>query len=164
MISRTDISNTIDDLDKLFNAHPSEGIYFSKLALLELCGWIELTMDCIITDCAVAKLTDPGVVKSVSDDIVGPVFGFHYAQHFRQMLMKLIGLITLEQVEQPLIVSGQLHVFKSQLGSLYEIRKRAAHTNIHGVTITYQAPSSIKGFLNNLFPVLQQYETALAAL
>ena len=164
MISATDITNTIDELDVLFNANPAQVTYYSKLALLELCGWLELTMDCIIEDCSTAKLTSPGNIKFVKDTVIGSTYGFHYDQHFRPMLMKMIGLIKLEQIESGLSTSGDLNRLESTLGTLYQARKRAAHTNIDGTTLTYEAPSKIKFYLTTLFPILQQYEAQLQAI
>ncbi len=164
MISATDITNTIGELDVLFNANPAQATYYSKLALLELCGWLELTMDCIIEDCSTTKLTSASNIKFVKDTIIGSTYGFHYDQHFKPMLMKMIGLIKLEQIESELSTSGDLDRLKSTLGTLYHARNRAAHTNIDGTTLTYEAPSKIKFYLTTLFPILQQYEAQLQAI
>jgi len=161
VIDAADITNTIDELEQLYNSNPAQSNYFSKLALLELCGWLELSMDCIITDCSVVRLTVQSNKDHIENTVVGRTYGFHYDQHFRPMLMKLVGLIKLEQIERVLITSGELSILESQLGSLYQIRKRAAHTNINGVTLTYEAPSVIKRYLVTLYPILQKFETAL---
>lgn len=164
MISATDITNTIDELDVLFNANPAQATYYSKLALLELCGWLELTMDCIIEDCSTTKLTAASSIKFVKDNVIGTTYGFHYDQHFRPMLMKMIGLIKLEQIEAGLSTTGDFNKLESTLGILNQARKRAAHTNIYGTTLTYEAPSRIKFYLTTLFPILQQYEAQLQAI
>ena len=50
MIAISYIDKTLKELDKLYNQSTSQkkAIYFSKLALIELCGWIEETLDDII--------------------------------------------------------------------------------------------------------------------
>ena len=164
MINNTDIENSINELDQLYNSNTAQATYFSKLALLELCGWLEMSMDCIIKECADVKLTEQNNKDHTENKVIGMTYGFHYDQHFRPMLMKLVGLIKLEQIENPLIVSGELSVLESHLGSLNQTRKRAAHTHIYGATVTYEAPSKIKQYLTTLYPILQKYETALQAI
>lgn len=161
MISDTNIKTTLTELDVLYNAQPLQAQYFSKLALLELCGWLELTMDCIVKDCAGAKLTEESNKTFVENKVVGKTHGFHYDDHFRPMLMRLVGLIQLEQIELPLITSGDLSMLESQLGSLNSARGRAAHTHINGTTLTYEAPSRITQYLSALYPILQRFEAAL---
>jgi len=164
VINVTDITNTVNDLDALYNSNPLQATYFSKLALLELCGWLELTMDSIVLDCANAKLTEQSNKDHMEKSVVGMTYGFHYDQHFRPMLMKIVGLIKLEQIESGLIASGEMSILESQLGSLHQTRKRAAHTNINGATVTYEAPSKIKQYLAALHPILQKFDTALQAI
>jgi hypothetical protein len=164
VISNTEIANSINDLDQLYNSNSEQAIYFSKLALLEFCGWLEMSMDCIISDCSKTKLTEQTNKDHIEKAVVGKTYGFHYNQHFRPMLMKMVGLIKLEQIESPLIASGELSILDSQLGSLYQTRKRAAHTHINGATVTYEAPSKIKQYLTTLYPILQKYEAALQAI
>lgn len=164
MISNTDIEISITELDILYNSNPAQATYFSKLALLELCGWLELSMDCIVKECSDIKLTEQTNKDHIKNKVIGLTYGFHYDKHFRPMLMKLVGLIKLEQIENPLITSGELNILESNLGSLNETRKRAAHTHIDGATVTYEAPSRIKQYLITLYPILQKYETALQAI
>lgn len=164
MINSVGITTTIDELDLLYNSNPLQATYYSKLALLELCGWLELSMDSIVIDCANTKVSVQSNKDYIEKTVVATIYGFHYDQHFRPMLMKLVGLIKLEQIEDGLITSGELSVLESHLGSLYQTRKRAAHTSIAGATVTYEAPSKIKQYLNRLFPILQKYEVALQAI
>lgn len=164
MISNSDIENSIIELDNLYNSNPAQATYFSKLALLELCGWLEMSMDCIIKECSDVKITEQLNKSHIENKVIGLTYGFHYDQHFRPMLMKLIGLIKLEQIESPLFTTGELNILESNLGSLNVIRKRAAHTHINGATVSYEAPSKIKQYLTILYPILQKYETALQAL
>ena len=164
MINATDITNTINDLDLLYNSNPSQATYFSKLALLELCGWLELTMDSIVLDYGKNKLTVQSNKDHIEKSVVGMTYGFHYDQHFRPMLMKLVGLIKLEQIESGIIATGELSILESQLGSLHQTRKRAAHTHINGATATYEAPSKIRQYLTTLHPILQKFDTALQAI
>lgn len=163
MISNHDILNTINELDLLYNSQPAQATYYSKLALLELCGWIETTMDYIVSEYSNVKLSEQSNIDHVNDEVIDKNYGFHYKKHFRPMLMKVIGIINLEKVESPLIISGDLSTLQSQLGSLYTSRNRAAHTHT-GTTTTYDAPSSSRNYLNTLFPILQKIESSLQAI
>ena len=61
MIARSYIKSTLEELDKLYNQASSQkkAIYFSKLALMELCGWIEESLDNIVIMHANRNLKDP---------------------------------------------------------------------------------------------------------
>lgn len=50
MIVKGTIYKTLKDLDRLFTKEtdPKKQLFYSKLALMELCGWIEVTMDNIV--------------------------------------------------------------------------------------------------------------------
>lgn len=138
--------------------------YYSKLALIELCGWIELTMDCIIQEFSEAKLNSDNNITFVKENVIKKTYGFQYDQHFRPMLMKMIGLIKLEQIELGLSQTGDLDRFTATLNNLYIARNRAAHTYIVGTTSTYEAPSIIFAYLLTLCAILQQYEAQLQAI
>jgi hypothetical protein len=164
MINIIGISTTLTELDTLYNSNPGQASYFSKLALLELCGWIEQTMDSILIDCANTKLIDPSNINFVTNNVIKRTYGFHYEDHFRPMLMKLIGLITLEKIETTLKTTGDLPLLTSQLGSLRANRDQAAHTAISGVTHSYDAPSRILGYLTRIHPILVKIETQIQSI
>jgi hypothetical protein len=77
---------------------------------------------------------------------VEQTYGFDYNKHFRLMLIRLIGLISVERIEGS--VDPAKHVsFKSTLGTLKVLRDSVAHTHLKGVTRTLDAPSvTIRGF------------------
>jgi hypothetical protein len=164
MVNATGIASTLNDLDILYNNNSSQGSYFSKLALLELCGWIEQTMDSIIKDCSNSHLSDQTNINFVEKQIVDRTNGFHYDSHFRPMLMKLIGLISLEKIEISLKASGDYSLLTSQLGTLKAKRDQAAHTTLSGVTPNYDAPSLIKSYLSRIHPILVTIDQELQTL
>ncbi len=47
MITKSYLFKTLNRLDRLYNESRTDDkkIFYSKLALIELCGWIEETMD-----------------------------------------------------------------------------------------------------------------------
>jgi len=164
MVEVQGITNTINELDGLYNTHPEQAAYFSKLALLELCGWIEQSMDKIILDCSNAKLGNAQNKKHVEDIIVDKTYGFHYKEHFRLMLMKVIGLVLLEQIETRIEANGDLGILASQLGSLKVNRDKVAHTTITGITFSYEAPSKMKQYLKRISDILIRFDNELQAI
>jgi hypothetical protein len=163
MIVKGYILNTIDELDKLYNQATSQkkAIYFSKLALLELCGWIEGAIDNIVEMHCNRNLKNQDNKESFKNDRIKPVYGFQYNQHFRPMLMSAIGIIELEKIELELEKTGKITILKSRLGSLKRVRNDAAHTFLKGVTITYDAPSLTRGNFLNIYPILKEIDTML---
>lgn len=92
-------------------------IFYSKLALIELCGWIEETMDDIVLRCAKRCLKSPANQKFIKDVIIKPNYNFQY-EAFRKMLMIVIGLATLEKIEKKLEKTVKFSALKGYLGNL----------------------------------------------
>ena len=93
MIARTYISQNLASINVYFDRAKSqrEALFLSKLAILELCGWIEDSMDDVIQRCANKHLNEKGNLKHVEKSIIKVTHGFDYDLHFRNMLIKLIG-------------------------------------------------------------------------
>lgn len=56
MIVKKYIRNTLDSLDSKYNSaltssDPNEPVFYSKMAVLEYCGWIEEALDKIAIRC-----------------------------------------------------------------------------------------------------------------
>jgi hypothetical protein len=160
MISKTDIENLINRLDSLYNtcADPNIELYYSKFAFLEMCGWLEATLDDIVKQFCIKNVSNPININYAENIIIGKVYGFTYDDHLRPMLMKSLGIWLVEQIETKINLNGDLDQLKSELLSLWQIRKRAAHTSVIGVTITFDSPSITKRRLNIIFPVLVKLE------
>lgn len=167
MITKSYIESTLNQLDKLYNNSSSQkkSIYYSKLAVIELCGWIEDSMDDVVEKYCNKKLKESANKKCVKDDIINPNHGFHYKSNFRPMLMKSIGIIALEKMEKKLENGGaKITILKSTLGRLKGKRNDAAHTFIKGITSNFDAPSTIKNDFNRIYPILKEIETEIRKL
>jgi hypothetical protein len=70
----------------------------------------------------------------------------------------------IETLENNLKTQGVFQILVGQLGSLWSLRKPAAHTTIVGVTINYQAPSAMKKYLDSLHPILTTLEVELTKI
>lgn len=139
-----------------------EALAFSKLALLELCGWIEISMDELIIQCAKKHLKSGDNLKLVTNVIVKKTYGFDYDSHFRMMLLRVIGLIAVETIERRLD-QQKLQVFKSALKTLKESRDREAHTYLKGVARSIISPSVTVSLHSDVESGLLEFERAIIA-
>ncbi len=138
-------------------------MYYSKLALIELCGWIEVTMDKIVKYCASRHLSEDKNLDSVEKRVIGQTYGFAYGPHFRDMLMRVIGLVKLEELEGVLDPT-KFHVMKSSLGTLRQQRDQEAHTYIAGTTHRLAAPSVTMGHFQSVYVGLKDVEMCIRRL
>ena len=80
MIARTEILANLWTLDRKYRNSTSkkESLFYSKLAVLELCGWIEESMDDVVLRCARRHLKDQANITYVQNEIVKRTHGFDY--------------------------------------------------------------------------------------
>lgn len=142
MISKTTIQTNLRTLNAQYNkstTSPRLALFFSKLAVLELCGWIEESMDDVLLRCARKHLKQPSNLASVSDQIKKNS-GFHYENNFRRLLISIIGLLNVERLESSVDQPKRAQM-QAALKSLKIVRNSQAHTHLRGVTTTLNAPS-----------------------
>lgn len=163
MIAKSHITSTLNELDKLYNSASSQKktIYFSKLAVIELCGWIEETLDVILIRHGNRNLKKIENKKFCEKQIVKRNYGFQYDENIRIMLIKLIGLIQVEKLEHELEKTAQITSLKSTLTTLKKERNEAAHTHLKGITRRFNAPSRTIGDFNNIKVILERIDTEL---
>jgi hypothetical protein len=165
MISKSYILDNLVTMEKLYNKSKGakKGLFYSKLAILELCGWIEESMDDIIQRCSIRKLKIADNRKYIKNEVIKRTFGFEYNNNFRNMLIKLIGIINVERLEKKLDpIKFQLLV--SNLNTLKEIRNSEAHTHLKGITKRLDAPSVTKNRFSYLFEGLKDIDSKLRNL
>ena len=142
MIAKSYILNNLQALDRNYRkAKSAKAAQFSsKLAILELCGWIEESMDDIVLRCARRNLVDVANRTYCEKEIVKRTYGFDYHNNFRLMLIKVLGLIAVEKLERGIdaTIHGRM---KSALSTLKQQRDSEAHTHLKGITRTINAPS-----------------------
>lgn len=166
MISKSYITANLNELNAAYNnSSGKQALYFSKLAILELCGWIELSVDDLIERHAIRHLRDASNRKFVTGDIIKRNYGFDYNINFRHMMMRTIGIVTLERVEAA-IDPAVIAPFSAQLGNLKAVRNQLAHTYVKGnaATLLIDAPSVTKARFGDLYAGLIAYETRLRML
>ncbi len=141
MIAKTYIKRTLKSLDYRYRQSNTKlgPYYYSKLAVIELCGWIELAQDDIVKKSA-KRCFGNSSQYSRTLKIVEGNYGFRYEENFGRMLRDVFGRNGLLEVElkcDPI----KLHGLKSELGALAKSRNRLAHTYINGTTVSIAAPS-----------------------
>ncbi len=164
MIVKTHILKTLKDLDKRFNASPSnfEATYYSKLAIIEGCGWIELTMDYIVKSYFDRKIRTPKFTK-ICNSIVKRNYGFHYEDNFKKMLLPIIGVKQVEKLEVKLNKRGLIAILFAELEALKIHRNDASHTYIRATT-SYPSPSTVKGQIERIYPIFKQINAEIRRL
>jgi hypothetical protein len=164
MLTDQDVRNNLHSLDQQFqNAGSSSELQFcAKLALIELCGWIEEAMDEIVLRCSSRSLQDPDNVSYCEKTIVQKNFGFDYGANFRRMLIQLIGLVGVEKIESA-ADPNKLALLSTELGNLKQIRNQVAHTYTRAnVQVTLSAPSSLLPRLTNVFDGLSELDREIS--
>ena len=166
MDTKDSIKELLEEIKVLYEKTnlQSHKIFYSKLALLELCGWIEETIDKITLNYAKPKLKSEKNIEFLEKDIVKKTYGFDYNLNFRQMLVKIIGIINVEKLEKKLVEIAVFEILVAQLGSLSSLRNTAAHTTSTGTMRTYEAPSTMIKYLDSLYPIFEKFEVELNKL
>ena len=101
----------------------------SKLALLELCGWLETEQDRIVLSLDGSCLKDSAWVQR---EVVEKTFGFDYNKHFRPMLARLIEEHLTRTLEEAIEEKypGDLDKLRSSTGDLWTKRCNFAHADM----------------------------------
>lgn len=162
MIARVYMEENLRRLDRLYRraSTPKESLFYAKLAVLELCGWIEESMDDVVIRCSIRSLRDQQNRSFVNDSVVRRNYGFEYNKHFREMLIKVVGLAQIERLEKHLDPAKHAK-FKATLGALATVRNSEAHTHLKGMTRVVNAPSVTISHFNDVYIGLREYDHVL---
>lgn len=160
------VEATLKQLDVWFN-EPSQGgdrpKLLSKLATLELCGWLEGELDRLALLVEQGRLSDIDWVKA---NIISKTSGFLYDSHWRVMLSRLVGEVFTRRIEAKMEEKypGDLERLKAMLGSLWKIRCDFAHADIAAnmaAQQTFSAPSWSINQQRLLKKLLDRYEESM---
>lgn len=160
------IAVTLRQLDTWFN-EPSQGgdrpKLLSKLATLELCGWIEGEFDRLVLLAENNRLNDQDWVRT---QVISKTSGFQYDNHWRLMLSKLVGEVFARRIESKMETDfpGDLDRLKSLLGTLWKKRCDFAHADMVANVAsqqTFQAPSWALNQHRILTKLLTRYEQSM---
>lgn len=159
MINFTDIENTIIELDSLYTSATNtlHQILYSKLGILEYCGWLEESFDIIADEFIVRNIaiSNHSYARNMA---ISKNHGFSYDNNIRPMLSKVMGFHILEFLENDLEADyGKFTLMKSYIDYFIPQRKVAAH-QATSVTTIYDTPSIVLVKLRDLRPILSQFE------
>lgn len=137
--------------------------FLSKLAILELCGWLEIEFDRLLLSIQNIHLQDE---EWVNKTIIKSVNGFKYDDHFRAMLAKLVGETFARYAERRFETKhpGDLLRLKSILGGLWSDRCSFAHADIDANILNqanFRAPSWTLAQYLSLKDLLSRYENSV---
>ncbi|WP_424970646.1 hypothetical protein [Dinoroseobacter sp. S76] len=135
---------------------------YSKLATIELCGWIEMSIDDLVERVLIRK-TRPGEIRSSGTRALKQIHGFSFENGFRKALVGCIGAVGLEAVEAKISAMTRDRL-KRNLDELIVERNKLAHTYLKGVTQTIEAPSVVTSRFEEVLIGLRAYETELRRL
>lgn len=138
----------------------------SKLAIIELCGWLEGEFDRLIRIVANGRISDATWVEI---NVIDNTYGFVYVKHWRPMLCKVVGEVFARRVEAAMDANhpGDISQLKSMLGQLWKDRCNFAHADLNAnrnnTQLTFNAPSFAIGQYHQLKLILGRYEAIMVA-
>lgn len=140
MVSRYYITRNLKSLNQMYSRSKTqaEPLYFSKLAIIELCGWIEVSIDKIFETCS-PKLVRASCHQKNITDRINRTYGFSQKKHLQPLINTLIGYNGLEKLETSCDLR-LLEALNRNLNELSNMRNMLAHTYIKGFTITVESP------------------------
>lgn len=164
MISYSYIRNNVRSINSRYvkSKTTQDASYYSKLAILELCGWIEISLDEALLNTGNRILKNPKSKKFLEEKI-RRIYGFDYENHLTTMIVSLIGISGFERVEKSIDIAVLVN-FKSELSILKERRNSLAHTYTRGATVHYDAPSITLARFERVAAGIKAYDTALRAI
>ena len=136
----------------------------SKMAIMELGGWIECKIDAILADYIKRKITDEEERERVNKNIIKHVYGFNYKNDIRPLCERVLGCAQVWMFHKRLENTGRLLELTSELGNIECMRNIAAHTNWDGITRTFDAPSTTLLRLKRIYPIISWIEREIKAL
>lgn len=159
------ISSTLTRLDTEYTGATDANmqLLYSKLAVLEFCGWIEVSFDTLWHDYVANKLAFQDNINRIKK-IIKKNYGFDYDKNIYPIMCSVLGVNNWENILDAFPVADFSNM-SSILSSYTNVRNTAAHTNTQsGVTPTYTAPSTVKADYIKLKPAFQYLETSISAL
>ncbi|MFA5799473.1 MAG: hypothetical protein WC840_00770 [Candidatus Peribacteraceae bacterium] len=144
--------------------NPLEKDLICKLALIELCGWIEESVDEMVLTFVGKKTKDHATIKYVGD-VLDRNHSFGYEWHFRHLLSLILGAVNFEKIEKKVerkIGTKAMATFKSSLGTLKTLRNDVAHTHVKGAARKPgNAPVLVLRWLDEVFIGLKAFRVQI---
>lgn len=164
MINSTDIQNNLTRLEALYSGTTDVQLmqFYSKLAMIEFCGWIEDSIDVILAD-----YLDNHIVgtpfRTEINKIIRNNYGFGYEKNLFKIFCTVVGSNNWENIMDSL-PPVESQNFENITNNYSPLRNSVAHTHTSGTTPTYTAPSVILADFSNLLTAMQSVESRIQAL
>lgn len=163
------VAATLTELDTWYN---DAGLsldrtnLLSKLATIELCGWLEGEFDRLIRIVAAGRVHDANWIES---HVIESTFGFKYEKHWRGMLCKVVGEVFAQRVEAAMEAAhpAELQQLRTLLGQLWKDRCSFAHADLaanKAAMLTFNAPSLAISRHATLKAIIGRYESAMVGV
>ncbi|TDK65997.1 hypothetical protein [Sapientia aquatica] len=166
MIPVTYIKRNAAALEKQYNKSTKQlmTILYAKLVVIEVAGWVEMSMDELIKR-AGKTIKEPLNIKHLDSQIIQRTYGFEYDKHFRSMLMRVIGLVSVEELEGRLNAGTHAKMLAA-INLLKSARDSLAHTYVENPSSGpgFAAPSVAMSYLNDIYAGLKDIETNMKIL
>ena len=162
MVKKGSIGKNLKEIEAFYDQAKStkKKFYFAKLAVLELCGWLENAQDELIKGSA-ARCILISTNMDLVNERIKRTYGFEYTGNFRPLLIQIVGLSKLERIEGQFDATGSLSKYRSLLSKLKDPRNKVAHNHTTGLMPTIDAPSVVRKDLEELFKYLRELERIL---
>ena len=144
MIDFVGIENTLKLLEQKYDLclDTQLSILYSKLSVLELCGWMETSIDIILYEYIETNILSLECKDKIKK-IVKKNYGFDYDTNLFPLLCSVLGVNNLENILDVIPISDLQNL--KNITNAYQVeRNKAAHTDTpEGTTRTYRAPSCV---------------------
>jgi hypothetical protein len=163
----TQVEDTLKELDRWYNELPGatdRPKLLAKLAVLELCGWLEHRLDALVQSAGILTGLDAVWIES---NVLRGNHGFTYQDHLRKMLVKLVGESGVAHLEATFEHAhpGALDQMKGALTTLWTSRGVLAHTHSAANVNRQQSLNAPSWSLNQhrvVGKVIDQFEGSLS--
>ena len=137
-----------------------EAALYSKLAIIELSGWVEETIDLILKDYLIRTVNDFALRNTIEQEIIQRVYGFKYKDYYRPLMERILGANRFQYIISHLERTDSRNSrLQSILSELSSRRDRAAHTYFQqGITACFDAPSWTINQLHHILPIFKSIE------
>lgn len=158
MIKKGEIKKTLDWANQQYdkNSSPFRATYFSKLAILELAGWVELSQDDLIFRCTKKCLKQPNHLKEM-EGFIKKNSGFSSEKHFKNMMKQVFGMRGVEILNRA-CDRAKIKALYHELDDLWRVRNSLAHTYVNSMTPRVDAPVKTLGRFGAIYEGLKEIE------
>jgi hypothetical protein len=163
MVTKGYILSNLQQIERLYNNSSTsiqKSLFYSKLAIIELCGWIEMSMDDIVLRLAARRLKQHNHIKYIQKEVVKRTYGFDYERHFLPMIEAIIGRHGIEEMNSK-VDNALVSPFVAALAALKASRDQLAHQYIRGTTMIIDSPSVTNARFRVVFEGLKNIEKML---